>query len=59
MNILLILTVCGVKIEDKTKTAISISKLIKLRLGDTFRVLIYHNERHIKQAERAIKEASK
>lgn len=44
---------------DKTKTAISISSLIKLRLGDTFRVLIYHNERHIKQAEKAIKEACK
>ena len=39
---------------DKTKTSISISKLIKLKLGDTFRVLIYHNERHIKQAERAL-----
>ncbi len=34
----------------KTKTAISISKWIKLRLGDTFRVVIYHNERHILQA---------
>jgi len=44
---------------DKTKTAISISKLIKLRLGDTFRVLIYHNERHIKQAEKTIVKASK
>ena len=42
---------------DKTKTAISISKLIKLRLGDTFRVLIYHNERHIKQAEKTLKNA--
>ena len=40
---------------DKTKTAISISKLIKLKLGDTFRVLIYHNERHIKQAEKTLK----
>jgi len=39
---------------DKTKTAISISKWIKLRLGDTFRVLIYHNERHIKQAENVL-----
>lgn len=37
---------------DKTKTAISISKLIKLKLGDSFRVLIYHNERHVKQAEK-------
>ncbi len=38
----------------KTKTAISISRWIKLRLGDTFRVVIYHNQRHIKQAYRAI-----
>ena len=44
---------------DKTKTAISISKLIKLRLGDTFRVLIYHNERHIKQAEKTLEKSSK
>jgi hypothetical protein len=34
----------------KTKTAISISKLIKLRLGDTFRFVIYHNQRHLAQA---------
>ncbi len=40
---------------DKTKTAISISKLIKLRLGDTWRVLVYHNERHVKQAEKTVK----
>lgn len=32
------------------KTNISISKLIKLRLGDTLRVLVYHNERHLAQA---------
>ncbi len=38
----------------KTRTAISISKLIKLRLGDTFRVVIYHNQRHIVQANKAI-----
>jgi hypothetical protein len=43
---------------DKTKTAISISKLIKLRLGDTFRVLIFHNERHIKQAEKALEKVN-
>ncbi|MCB0761278.1 MAG: DinB family protein [Flavobacteriales bacterium] len=35
------------------KTSISISSLIKLRLGDTFRVVIYHNERHLQQALRA------
>lgn len=38
----------------KTKTGISISKWIKLRLGDTFRVIIYHNERHIIQAQNVI-----
>lgn len=36
---------------SKTKTNISISKWIKLRLGDTFRVVIYHNQRHLLQAE--------
>lgn len=38
----------------KTKTTTSISKLIKLKLGDTFRVLIYHNERHIVQANKVL-----
>ena len=36
---------------EKTKTSISISKLIKLKLGDTFRFVIYHDLRHITQAE--------
>lgn len=40
---------------NKTKTSISISKLIKLKLGDTFRVVIYHNERHIVQANKVLK----
>ncbi len=39
---------------NKTKTSISISKLIKLKLGDTFRVVIYHNERHVEQAGRVM-----
>lgn len=39
---------------EKTKTSISISKLITLKLGDTFRFLVYHNARHIAQAERVI-----
>ena len=39
----------------KTKTAISISKRIKLRLGDTFRVVIYHNERHVIQAKKVLR----
>lgn len=36
----------------KTRTAISISKLIQLKLGDTFRFVIYHNQRHLVQALR-------
>lgn len=37
---------------NKTRTSISISKLIKLKIGDTFRVVVYHNERHFVQAEK-------
>ncbi|WP_347219466.1 DinB family protein [Chryseobacterium sp.] len=40
---------------EKTKTAISISKLITLKLGDTFRFVTYHNARHVVQAERVLK----
>lgn len=43
----------------RTKTSISISNFIRLRLGDTFRVVIYHNERHMQQAERAVAAATK
>lgn len=38
------------------RTSISISSVIKLRLGDTLRVVLYHNERHIRQAQRAMGE---
>ncbi|MBC6996411.1 DinB family protein [Neolewinella lacunae] len=38
----------------RTKTGISISRLIRLRLGDTLRVVVYHNWRHILQAQAAI-----
>lgn len=37
---------------NKIKTSISISKLIRLKLGDTLRVVIYHNQRHVGQAKR-------
>ena len=39
----------------RNKTAISISNFIKLRLGDTLRVLIYHNERHMVQIKKTLK----
>lgn len=38
---------------SKNKTKISISTILKLRIGDTFRVVIYHNQRHLDQALRA------
>jgi len=38
----------------KIKTAISLSKFIQLRLGDTLRFYVYHIERHIVQAEKII-----
>lgn len=39
---------------NKTKASISITKWIKLKLGDTFRVVVYHNERHIEQANKIL-----
>jgi hypothetical protein len=39
---------------NKVKTSISISRWIKLRLGDTLRVVIYHNQRHMKQASKVL-----
>jgi len=42
----------------KTRTAISISPWIKLRLGDTCRFLVYHIERHVRQAQREMKATS-
>lgn len=38
----------------KIKCSISISRLLKLRLGDTLRVVIYHNQRHVLQADQAL-----
>jgi hypothetical protein len=40
---------------NKHKINISISKWIKLKLGDALRVTIYHNERHVIQAIKALK----
>ena len=40
---------------DAIRIPISISKLIRLKLGDTFRFLIAHEQRHMIQARNAIK----
>lgn len=54
-QLLTILDSCKSINLTKTKTAISISKLIKLRLGDTLRVVVYHNHRHIIQTQNCLK----
>ncbi len=43
---------------NKASCAISISKLVKLKLGDTFLFFIAHHYRHILQAERALQAAN-
>ena len=51
---LLELLILAKKVDlTKTKTAITLP-ILKLRLGDTFRFVIYHNERHIEQAIKAL-----
>lgn len=39
---------------NKVKTRISISRFVKIKLGNTFRFVIYHNQRHILQAKRVL-----
>jgi hypothetical protein len=40
---------------SRTKTSVSISRWITLKLGDTFRVVIYHKQRHLVQAINVLK----
>ena len=42
----------------KVKVPISISKIIRLRLGDALQFVIYHNERHMQQALNIIEHKS-
>lgn len=54
IQMLELLNKAGTVSLNKTKTAISITKWIRLKLGDTLCIVIYHNQRHIKQAERVL-----
>lgn len=49
-----ILDLCKHTNLTKIKCNISLTSFLKLRLGDTFRVVVYHNERHVLQAEKAV-----
>ncbi|RYY63142.1 MAG: DinB family protein [Chitinophagaceae bacterium] len=42
----------------KTKTAISLTHFIRLRMGDTLRFVVYHTERHMLQARHALEAAT-
>ncbi len=42
----------------KTKVPISLTKYIKLSLGDTFRFFVYHIERHVLQAETVMRDSN-
>lgn len=39
---------------NKTKTGISITNLLRLKLGDTFRFVVNHVNRHMVQAQKAL-----
>jgi len=54
-QLLTLLDACRQKNLEKTKVPISISKMIRLKLGDTFRFLIAHEERHFGQIARTFK----
>ncbi len=52
-TLLQLLATSGKVDVNRIKTAVSITKLVRLRLGDTLRVVVYHNQRHTAQAQRA------
>ncbi|HUC80169.1 MAG TPA: DinB family protein [Flavisolibacter sp.] len=55
-KLLQLLELAAGKDLEKIRIPISISKLVRLRLGDTFRFLIAHEQRHMVQARNVLKE---
>ena len=53
-EMLILLKMAKNKNLNKIKTSITLP-LLKFKLGDTFRFVIYHIERHLKQAENVLK----
>jgi len=45
--------------QVKSKSDTMLSKFIVLRLGDAFRFVIYHNQRHVSQAGNVLKAMQK
>lgn len=54
-EILKLLAMAREKNLTKVKTGISLTQWIRIRLGDTFRVVVYHNVRHVVQMERVLR----
>ena len=38
----------------KAKSALAVNSFVKLRLGDAFQFVVYHNERHVEQAKNVL-----
>ncbi len=55
-RLVFLLNECRTLDLTKIKAAISLTNLIKLRLGDTLRFFTYHIERHVLQADRICRE---
>jgi hypothetical protein len=53
-DLLTLLREAKTKNLNTIKIPTTLSKWIRMNLGDTFRFLIAHNERHIRQAKRAM-----
>lgn len=53
-ELLRLLELARTKNLNRIKTNISIGKWIKLKLGDVFRIVVYHELRHMQQAKRII-----
>jgi hypothetical protein len=58
LHLLTILTKAEEVNLRKVKVPLSISKIIRLRLGDALQFVIYHNERHMQQALNIIENKS-
>lgn len=39
----------------KAKCALAVTSVVKLRLGDAFQFVVYHNERHVEQAKNVMR----
>lgn len=53
-QMLRLLEMAGKRDLNRIKMPTTLGKWIKMRLGDILRFVVYHNQRHILQADRAV-----